>query len=259
MSRKFHVYGNWKLHNNVDTSCTLAQAVVEATLASRDAVVTGMAPVFLSLAAVRAVVPAHHPHLKVLAQNGYPAPKGAFTGEVSFALLKDVGCDGVLIGHSERRQLFGETDAFLAEKVPAALAAGLEVVFCVGETLEEREAGRTWEVVGRQIDAVLPKVDAASRARLIVAYEPVWAIGTGRTATPAQAQEVHKLIRDRVAQLWDAAGAAELIIQYGGSVKADNAAELFACPDIDGGLVGGAAPDAEGFGKIVAAAAAIRR
>ncbi len=258
MSRKFHVYGNWKLHNNAAASRALAQAVVEATSAFRDAVVTGMAPVFLSLAAVREAVPAH-PHLKVVAQNGYPAPKGAFTGEVSFALLKDAGCDAVLIGHSERRQIFGETDAFLAEKVPAALAAGLEVVFCVGETLDEREAGRTWEVVGRQIDAVLPKVDAASRARLIVAYEPVWAIGTGRTATPAQAQEVHRLIRDRVAQLWDAAGAAELIIQYGGSVKAENAAELFACPDIDGGLVGGAALDAAGFAKIVAAAAAIRR
>jgi len=258
MSRKFHVYGNWKMHNNVAASRALAQAVVEATAGARDRVVTGLAPVFLSLAAVRDTVPAH-PHLKVLAQNGYPAPKGAFTGEVSFALIKDLGCDGVILGHSERRQIFGETDAFIAQKVQAALAAGLEVVFCVGETLEEREAGRTWEVVGRQIDAVLPGVEPGARPRLIVAYEPVWAIGTGRTATPAQAQEVHKLIRDRVVQLWDAAGAAELIIQYGGSVKAENAAELFACPDIDGGLVGGAALDAAGFGKIIAAAAAVPR
>ncbi|MBU1068981.1 triose-phosphate isomerase [Myxococcota bacterium] len=258
MSRKFHVYGNWKLHNNIAASRALADAVVSATADSRDRVVTGMAPVFTSLAAVRETVPAH-PHLMVLGQNGYPAPKGAFTGEISFALLKDLGCDGVILGHSERRQIFHETDAFINEKVQAALATNLQVVFCVGETLEERESGRTWEVVGGQIDAVLPHVAADLRARLIVAYEPVWAIGTGRTATPAQAQEVHKQIRDRIAQLWDATAAAECIIQYGGSVKADNAAELFACPDIDGGLVGGAALDAAGFAKIIAAAAAIQR
>ncbi len=258
MSRKFHVYGNWKLNNNLAASVQLADAVVSATEASRGRVVTGMAPVFLSLAAVRQTV-AVHPHLKVLAQNGYPAPKGAFTGEVSFALIKDLGCDGVLIGHSERRQIFHESDAFIAEKVQAALAAGLEVVFCVGETLQEREEDRTWEVVGRQIDAVLPGLNAQQRPRVIVAYEPVWAIGTGRTASPAQAQEVHKLIRDRAVQLWNEHDAAELIIQYGGSVKADNAAELFSCPDIDGGLVGGAALDAAGFAKIVAAAAGIER
>jgi triosephosphate isomerase len=133
------------------------------------------------------------------------------------------------------------------------------VVFWVGEPLPARAPDRTWDVVGRQIDAVLPNVASDLRTRVIVAYEPVWAIGTGRTATPAQAQEVHKLIRDRVAQLWNVAEAAELIIQYGGSVKADNAAELFACPDIDGGLVGGAALDAAGFAGIVAAAAAITR
>ena len=258
MPRKFHVYGNWKMHNNLAASGDLARGVVETTGPSRDRVVVGMAPVFTALSTVRDAVTAH-PHLKVLAQNGHPAPKGAFTGEVSFVLIKDLGCDGVIIGHSERRQIFHETDAFIAEKVLAALGCGLQVVFCVGETLEEREAGRTWEVVGRQIDAVLPGVPEASRSGLIVAYEPVWAIGTGRTATPAQAQEVHKLIRDRVAQLWNESQAGELIIQYGGSVKAENAAELFACPDIDGGLVGGAALDAAGFARIVAAAAAIER
>ncbi len=256
MSRKFHIYGNWKMHNTIEQSVELARQVIHHTEEFRDRVVVGMAPVFLSLPSVRGTV-ARHPHVKVLGQNGHPAPKGAFTGEVAFALLRDAGMDGVILGHSERRSLFQETDAVIREKVQAALACGLEVVFCVGETLEQREAERTWEVVGSQIDAVLPHVAEDLRSRIIVAYEPVWAIGTGRTATPAQAQEVHALIRSRVAELWGGTAAGELIIQYGGSVKADNAAELFACPDIDGALVGGAALVAEGFASIVAAAAQI--
>ncbi len=254
MTRSFHVYGNWKMHNTLASARELARAVAQS--ASDGRVVVGMAPVFVHLAAVRQEVPAV-PHLRVLGQNGHPEPKGAFTGEVAFVQLKDIGCDGVIIGHSERRQYFHETDAIIARKVRAALDCGLEVVFCVGETLDEREAGRTWDVVGRQVDAVLPEVPAELRARLIVAYEPVWAIGTGRTATPEQAQEVHALIRRRAAELWDAAAAQNLVIQYGGSVKPDNAKDLFSCPDIDGALVGGASLDAAGFARIIAAAASI--
>lgn len=245
------------MHNTLAVSRDLASAVAQS-VPGDGGVVVGMAPVFVHLSAVRDVVP-KAPHLRVLAQNGYPEPKGAFTGEVAFVQLKDIGCDGVIIGHSERRQYFHETDAVIARKVVAALECGLEVVFCVGETLEEREASRTWEVVGRQVDAVLPQVPPALRSRLVVAYEPVWAIGTGRTATPQQAQEVHALIRHRAAELWDAAAAQELIIQYGGSVKPENAKELFSCPDIDGGLVGGASLDAAGFARIVAVAASISR
>lgn len=180
-------------------------------------------------------------------------PVGAFTGEVSGAMLRDVGCSFVIVGHSERRQLYGENDALVARKFVAAQAAGLLPILCVGETLEERERGSTTEVVARQLDAVLAVTGVAALRSAVVAYEPVWAIGTGRTATPEQAQEVHAMIRARIAAA-DARIADEVRILYGGSVKASNARDLFAMPDIDGGLVGGASLKAEEFAQICAAA-----
>jgi len=188
------------------------------------------------------------------AQNLSEQPKGAFTGEVSAAMLLDFGCRYVIVGHSERRSLYGETDAVVAKKYLAAQAAGLTPILCVGESLEERESGVTENVVARQLDAVIEAAGVASLAKAVVAYEPVWAIGTGKTATPEQAQAVHAFIRGRIAAL-DKGVAEGLTIQYGGSVKAANAAELMTQPDIDGGLIGGASLIADEFAAICKAAA----
>ncbi|RYG72503.1 triose-phosphate isomerase, partial [bacterium] len=177
----------------------------------------------------------------------------AYTGEVAGSMLRDVGCRYVLVGHSERRSLYGENDQLIARKFVAAQAAGLTPILCVGEQLADREAGRTHEVIQRQLDAVLAIVDVASFARSLVAYEPVWAIGTGRNATPEQAQDVHAFIRGRIAAR-DAKIAAALPVLYGGSVKAGNAGELFSMPDVDGGLIGGASLKAEEFLAICRAA-----
>ena len=187
------------------------------------------------------------------AQNLSEQPKGAFTGEVSATMINDFGCQYVLVGHSERRSIYGETDALVAEKFAAALAANLIPVLCVGETLEQRDAGQTIAVVAAQIDAVLKRVGVAAFAKAVVAYEPVWAIGTGRTATSEQAQEVHAAIRAQIARA-DANVAAGLQILYGGSMKPSNAVELLAMPDIDGGLIGGAALVAADFLAICRAA-----
>jgi triosephosphate isomerase len=187
------------------------------------------------------------------AQDVSEREPGAYTGDVAAAMLVDVGCRWVIVGHSERRQLHGEDDATVAAKADAALRAGLRPIVCVGETLAEREAGRTQEVVLRQLDAVTARIGAAALAGGALAYEPVWAIGTGRTATPAQALEVHSVLRARVA-VRDPKAAEGLRILYGGSVKPSNAAELFGQPDIDGGLIGGASLVAEDFAAICAAA-----
>lgn len=189
------------------------------------------------------------------AQDVCAETQGAFTGEVSAAMLRDVGCAGALVGHSERRALYGETDQLVARKFAALLAANLVPVVCVGEQLAEREAGRTFEVVDRQLDAVLDLSGVAAFSRAIIAYEPVWAIGTGKTATPQQAEEVHAHIRARVAER-DAKIAAAVRILYGGSCKASNAAELLSMPNVDGGLIGGASLKAEEFLAIIAAARA---
>ncbi|MCB1877217.1 MAG: triose-phosphate isomerase [Chromatiales bacterium] len=186
-------------------------------------------------------------------QNLSTEPKGAFTGEISAAMLLDFGCKYVIVGHSERRALYGETDELVAEKYAVALEAGLVPILCVGELLEERESGTTEAVVGRQLDAVVARVGIAGIARGVIAYEPVWAIGTGKTATPDQAQEVHAFIRERLAKA-DAGVAEGVRILYGGSVKGANAAELFSMADIDGGLIGGASLAAEEFLTICRAA-----
>jgi triosephosphate isomerase len=189
--------------------------------------------------------------IAVSAQNVHFEPKGAFTGEVSAPMLVEAGCRWVIIGHSERRQYFGETDELVAKKTRASLAAGLGVIACVGETLEERTSGRTLDVVLRQVDAVLPVLSGAA-ARGVIAYEPVWAIGTGKVATPADAQEVHAAIRGRLGTIAD-----DTRILYGGSVKADNARALLAEADIDGALVGGASLEIGLFAPIIAAAQAL--
>jgi triosephosphate isomerase len=189
------------------------------------------------------------------AQNAHEASHGAFTGEVSVPMLADAGCTHVIIGHSERRHIFGETGSLLAKKVRAVVGGGLEVVYCIGETLEQREAGRTQAVVEQQITEVISKDIAPDR--LIVAYEPVWAIGTGRNATPGQAQEVHALVRSKLAAMYDRAAADSIRILYGGSVKPSNAEALLAQPDVDGALVGGACLVAADFLAIIAAAGSV--
>lgn len=191
--------------------------------------------------------------IRVGAQDVCAEAAGAYTGEVSAAMLRDVGCSSVIVGHSERRALYGESESLVARKFAAALGRELTPILCVGEQLADRESGRTEEVVARQLDAVVELCGIQSFGRAVVAYEPVWAIGTGRTASPAQAQEVHAFIRGRLAER-DANIAGSLRVLYGGSVKAANAAELFGQPDVDGGLIGGASLQAEEFAAIVAAA-----
>ena len=250
--RKF-VCGNWKLHNTVAESVALAKGVrgsVETIQGDRPLV--GVAPGYVSLHAVSQVLSGGP--VILAAQNGYWEPKGAFTGEVSFAQLADVGCSHVILGHSERRHIFGETEEFIARKVRGALDTKLSVILCVGELLEEREAGRQQEVVRRQVVSALESVAAEEMDRVVVAYEPVWAIGTGKTASPEQAQEMHAFIRTVLTDRFDADVAGKVLIQYGGSVKPGNAAELMAQPDVDGALVGGAALRAEDFAAIVRAA-----
>lgn len=194
--------------------------------------------------------------IRIGAQNVHFEPKGAFTGELSASMLKAAGCSYVIVGHSERRHVFGESGDWLRRKVLACLEAGLSVIYCVGETLEQRDASETMRVVESQIDECLDKGLDASR--ITVAYEPVWAIGTGRTATPEQAQDVHAFIRGKLTGLFGASAAEAMRIQYGGSVKPGNAASLLGCPDVDGALVGGACLVAEDFVSIIEAAAAAK-
>ncbi|MCU0932887.1 MAG: triose-phosphate isomerase [Thiobacillaceae bacterium] len=241
MRRKL-VAGNWKMHGSLAEN----EALLSGILAGIGTVKVGVAVCvpFPYLAQVQARLAGSK--IAWGAQNLSQHAKGAYTGEVSAAMLKDFGCAYVIVGHSERRALFGESDAVVAEKFAAAQAAGLTPILCVGETLEEREGGITEQVVGRQLDAVIAKCGVSALAKAVLAYEPVWAIGTGKTASPEQAQAVHAFIRARVRGL-DAGVAKGLIIQYGGSMKPGNAAELLSQPDIDGGLIGGAALNAEEF------------
>jgi triosephosphate isomerase len=249
MRRKI-VAGNWKMHGSRAENAQLVDAVASgfAGDAQIDCI---LCPPFVYLHEISRLL--RDGPLRLGAQDLCAEPSGAHTGEVSGAMLKDVGCGYVLVGHSERRAIYGEDDRLVARKFVAAQAVGLTPILCVGEQLAEREEGRTQEVVQRQLDAVLAIVDVAALARAAVAYEPVWAIGTGRTATPEQAQLVHHFIRARIGAR-DAKIAAALPILYGGSVKAGNAAELFAMPDVDGGLIGGASLKAEEFLAICRAA-----
>ncbi len=250
-SRKPFVCGNWKMNGTVSEAETLAAGVRRLTSSMRD-VEVGVAPSTVSLVPVAKRLEGSE--VRVAAQAVHPAAQGAYTGELSVAMLASAGGTHSLVGHSERRQYNGIDDAAVAERVAALLTAGITPIVCVGERLDEREAGSTLDVVGRQVRAGLAPVDAAAAPGLVLAYEPVWAIGTGRTATPGQAQEVHAFIRGVLRELFGADAAAAIRIQYGGSVKPANAAELMTQPDIDGALVGGASLNEESFAAIVRAA-----
>jgi triosephosphate isomerase len=243
------VAGNWKMHGSRAENGALVEAIVARVTDERVGCL--VIPPFVYLQEIARLL--RGSPVQLGAQNLSAEAAGAFTGEVSGGMLRDVGCSHVLVGHSERRSLYGEGDALVARKFASAQARALVPILCVGESLAERESGRTFEVVGAQLDAVTTLCGAESLATAVLAYEPVWAIGTGRTAAPEQAQEVHAFLRQRVAG-GNAKIASEIRILYGGSVKAGNARDIFAMPDVDGGLIGGASLKADEFLAIVAAA-----
>ena len=245
------IAGNWKMYKTVAEAEAFIQALLPR-VSTADGVDVAICPSFLALEAM--VDSTRGSRVQVYAQNMHYAPEGAFTGEVSPPMVVEIGAQGVVLGHSERRQYFGESDKSLAQKVPAAMEAGLLVVLCVGETEEERDRGDTERKLRHQVQEDLARLDTAKLGDVVIAYEPIWAIGTGRVATPEQAQEavafVRALVGDRSREQ-----AERVRILYGGSVKPDNAAELLALTDVDGALVGGASLDPESFAAIVAAAA----
>jgi triosephosphate isomerase len=251
MRQKF-IVGNWKMHTTAAVASRLAKAVADGA-GMEESVSVAVCPPFPYLALVGAILKGSRVALG--AQNLYPEKEGEFTGEISPTMLLDVGCKYVILGHSERRQKLGESDAFINQKVRLALAAGLDVIFCCGETQQQREAKQTEAVLDRQLSQGLADLSTNTLMRLTVAYEPIWAIGSlGHHATPQQAQEAHAVIRRRFAQMFDEKSAQTLAIQYGGSVKPDNAAELLGRPGVDGALIGGASLHAEQFLAIVGAA-----
>jgi len=239
--------GNWKMHKTVAESVDLAKALVAKIGNSNQKVM--IAPAFTALASVAEIVKGSA--IRLGAQNMGPEEQGAHTGEVSVLMLKDLGVRTVILGHSERRHSYGEADALVNKKLLLALKHDVEPILCVGETLEERESGRLEAVVGTQIREGLKSVDSAAIAKVVIAYEPVWAIGTGKTATPQDADSVHAFIRSVIGAIYGAQAAKSLCIQYGGSVKGENASELMAMPNIDGALVGGASLKVETFAPIV--------
>ena len=249
--RKKFVAGNWKMNLDMGSGVTLASTLKEQAGQVTD-VTVGLCPPFVYCKAVADAVAGSN--IVVGAQNMCAEAKGAFTGEISSAMLLDVGCTHVILGHSERRHVYGEPDELINAKVLKALTDGLKPILCVGETLQEREGDQTDAVVSRQITSGLAGVTGRQMAQVTVAYEPVWAIGTGLTATPQQAQDVHRMIRTLTARIYDQGVADALVIQYGGSVKPKNAPDLMAMPDVDGALVGGAALEAKTFLPIIEAA-----
>ncbi len=248
MARKKFVCGNWKMHKTVSEALALVRELRDGLGDAAGAVQVAVAPPFTALHPVAQAL--RGGPVELAAQNVHWEVQGAFTGEVSAPMLADAGCRHCIVGHSERRQLFGETDETVRKKAGAVLMAGMLPIVCVGETLQEREANRTWEVVSRQVRGAFAGLVAEAIGRCTIAYEPVWAIGTGKVATTAQAQEVHAAIRRILRELGGSAADA-VRIQYGGSVKADNAAELMSQPDVDGALVGGASLKAKDFIAIV--------
>ncbi len=248
MKRTPLIAGNWKMYQTATAAVALVERL-RALLEKTDEVEVVVCPPFTALPAVARALEGSW--IGVGAQNMHWEKEGAYTGEISPAMLTDIGCRYVILGHSERRQYFGETDLQVNRKLRAALGYGLTPILCVGETLVEREDGRTFQVVEGQLHGGLSGVPAQAAEGITVAYEPVWAIGTGRTATPEQAEEVHTFIRKRLAELWGEAGATAIRILYGGSVKPDNIDELMAEPEIDGALVGGASLRADDFARII--------
>ena len=250
MNRRKFIAGNWKMNTTLDTGTSLARGLLE-TIGDVGEVDVALFVPSVYLSAITEVVTSSP--ISTGAQNMYYEDSGAFTGEISATMIRDCGCKYVLLGHSERRHVFGETDEMVNKKVLKALDSGLEVVLAVGELLEERDAGDTLKVNERQIRQGLAGVTEDQMGVITIAYEPVWAIGTGRTATPDQAQEVHAFIRSVLSSMYNDNIAAATRIQYGGSVKPGNAAELFSQEDIDGGLIGGASLSVEDFTAIVRA------
>ncbi len=249
--RKPLIAGNWKMNLDRETAVSLARGVGAAVGDGQVDVL--ICPTFVHLDPVATAIKGSD--VSMGSQDVYFEANGAFTGETSTEMLTDIGCQFVILGHSERRNVIGETDSLISKKVHATLAAGLTPVLCVGELLEQREAGKTLEVVKSQIEGSLEGISAEQMAKIVIAYEPVWAIGTGKTATPEQAQEVHADLRKLLADRYNQELADTVRLLYGGSVKPQNASDLMACPDIDGALVGGASMKADSFAAIIEAAA----
>ncbi len=248
MSRKVIIAGNWKMNKTVEESVALAQGVVAEVGSVQDVTVV-VCPPYTSLYAVSQVLKGSN--VKLGAQDVYFEASGAYTGKVSISMLKSCGVEFVILGHSEQRQFFGETDETVNKKTNVVLAAGLTPIVCVGELLEERESGVTEKVCETQIRGAYAGISAADAVKTVIAYEPVWAIGTGKVASPEQAEDVHAFIRKLLADMYDAPTAEMIQIQYGGSMKPDNAKELLGKPNVDGGLIGGASLVAEQFKGIV--------
>jgi triosephosphate isomerase len=250
-ARKYLIAGNWKMNLNASEGADLASQVVSMFGHQTDVSVC-VCPTFTALEAVSKVV--NESNVQLGAQNMHFESSGAYTGEISAEMLRHLYCNFVILGHSERRQYFGETDEIVNKKTKAALEANLKPIVCIGETLEEREAGKVKVIIDTQIKGALAGISADQAESLVIAYEPIWAIGTGKTATPEMAEEVHAEIRCLLAELYGAETAEKVRILYGGSMKPGNAAELLAQKNIDGGLIGGAALKASDFGGIVEAA-----
>ena len=238
---------NWKMHMTAAEAVDFAEKFVPL-VGGASGVDVAIAPPFTALDRLARALAGSN--VALAAQNVNPEPKGAFTGEIAPGMLAELGCRYAIVGHSERRMYYGESNAYVANKAGALFAAGIVPIVCVGESLEDREAGHTIEVVGAQLEGSLALVPDARAAELVVAYEPIWAIGTGRTATPETAQQVHHFVRERLRARFGAAGD-QIRVQYGGSVKAENGDDLMAQPDIDGALVGGASLDPAAFSRIV--------
>lgn len=255
--RPLFIAGNWKMNPTTREAAVALAQRVKVGVGAETAVRVALCPPSVYLEAVDAALEASP--IGLGAQNMHAEREGAFTGEISAPMLLDAGCTHVILGHSERRHGMGETDEMVNRKLKAALAAGLIPIVCLGETLAEREADQTLSVIQHQIEGSLAGIGGDALAGIVLAYEPVWAIGTGKVATPEQAQDVHKAIRERLAIQHSLAIAERVVIQYGGSVKADNALSLLSCPDIDGALVGGASLKAEDFLGIIAAGKAASR
>jgi triosephosphate isomerase (TIM) len=248
MERLPFMAGNWKMNKTVGEAIDIVREL-KTGISGVKGVEVAVAPPFTALYAVCKELEGSS--IRLAAQNLYWEEKGAFTGEVSPLMLKEVGCHYVIIGHSERRQFFGEIDETVNRRIKAALLQGLKVIFCMGETLKEREEGKTFPVIERQVEGGLKSLSGKEMKNMVVAYEPVWAIGTGKTATPGQAEEVHRFIRGKIEKLYSREVSEEIRIQYGGSVTPENIKGLMDQPNIDGALVGGASLKAESFSKIV--------
>lgn len=248
MKRKPFIAGNWKMHKSIKEAAELANEI-KRRFYDFDRAEIVLAPPFTALAAVAEII-ASTP-VKLAAQNMFWEKEGAFTGEVSPLMLKDAGCSYVILGHSERRAYFCESDENVNKKIKAALREGILPIVCVGERLEEREAGKTIEVVERQLRGALEEIKEEEARKIVIAYEPVWAIGTGKTATPNQAEEVHKFIRETIGKLYTEDTSSDILVIYGGSVKPENITFLIKEEDIDGALVGGASLESDKFIKII--------